>query len=1074
MSGSIKGITLEIGGNTTKLTQALKAPQKETIALRSKLKDVNSALKLDTKNVDLLNQKQRLVTQSIDSTEAELKLLKEAQRQYIESGKDLDSTEYIELEKKIAVVSRSLERLQEQQNNFNGEVQAMGLKLTEFGDKTTDLGKKFLPVTAGVTAVGAAAGAAWAELDEAYDGIAAGTGATGEALEALQASFDNVYGSFPASSADVSTAIADINTRFGLTGDALEQASTQFLKYAQVNNTDVSGSIENVAKAMYDAGIPTEELGTVLDKLTVASQASGLPVDQLSEALSKNGVNMRELGFSTDETIALLTTFEKSGVDASTVLTGMKGAVKNCAKEGKDAKTEMANMFEAIKNGSATAADAQELFGSKAGTALYNYAKEGKLNIEDMMSALDGSAGGLDATFEAMQDPADDMTVALNNLKLAGADLGDAIQSVLAPMIEKIADACKRAAEWFGSLSDEQKETVVKLGLVAAAIGPVLIAVGKISSGLGSLIGYFGNVSTVGGKVLSFFTGLTGSTGLAIGAMAGIAAAIGAVIGAFVHLWTSNEEFRNKMIEIWNKIVSKVREFCQGIVDRINSLGFEFENITEVIRAVWEGFCEFLAPIFEGIWNNISVILSSALDTIMGIVDFFISLFKGDWRGCWEAIKSIVSGIWEGIVGVFQNVLNTLKGALDVVLGWFGTSWEECWGNISTFFTDIWNGISETFSNVWNGITSFVTEVWNNISSTCSNIWNGIVQFFGTLLSGLVNTFSTIWNNIWNFLSGLWNGISTTCSDVWNNISAFIGDLLNNISTTFSDIWNNISTFLSDLWNGIKQTASDLWNGIKDTITDAINNAKQKLSDIWNNIKQTATDTWNNIKTAVTKPIDEAKQKLSDAWNGIKQTASDTWNGIKTTCSNVWNGIKGAITTPINDAKNKVKEIIDNIKGFFKFTFKWPRIPLPHFAIKPPGWKIGDLLKGSIPSLGINWYAKAMNAGMILTRPTIFGMQDGNLLAGGEAGAEAVVGVSSLRQMIMSAVNASAARFMPASSSGSVVVNTAIDYDRLADAMVASLSGVQLQSTVNVGGQRVADEILPLIDRGLTKRSKRR
>lgn len=998
MAGNIKGITLEIGGTTTKLTQALKEPQKESMALRSKLKDVNAALKFDTKNVDLLRQKQEIVTKSISSTESELKLLKQAQEEYKNSGKDLNSDEYIALEKKIALTERALENLRGQQSNFNSELQAMGLKIGEFGEKTEALGKKFLPVTAGVAAVGTAATAAWSELDEAYDGIAAGTGATGDALEDLQQSFDNVYGNFPAESADVSTAIADINTRFGLSGKTLEDASIKFLKYAQVNNVDVSGSIENVAKAMYDAGIPTEELGTVLDKLTVASQASGLPVDQLSEALSKNGVNMRELGYSTDETIALLTTFEKKGVDTGTVLTGMKAAVKNCAKEGTDAKVEMANMFEAIENGSATAADAQALFGAKAGAAIFNYASEGKLNITDMMAAIDGSAGGLDATFEAMQDPADKMTVALNNLKIAGADLGDAIQQTLAPLIEKLADACKKAAEWFGNLTDSQKELTVKLGLAAAAIGPVLIAVGKLSKGVSAMITYFGTATTVGGKLLASIKSLWAGLSIGVAPLMAIVAAVAAVVGAFVTLWNNNEEFRNRMVEIWNQIVGRIQEFFQGITERINQLGFDFDNIVEVIKAIWQGFCDFLAPIFEGVWNNIAIVIDTALDTIMGIIDFFISMFKGDWQGCWDAVSSIASGIWEGIIGIFQNVLNTLKGALDTVLGWFGTSWEECWGNISTFFTEVWAGIQTVFTDVWNAITTFVTEVWNNIS--------------------------------------------TTCTDIWNGISTFISGLLTGIQTKFSEIWNGIKTFVTATWDGIKTTCTDVWNGIKKAISD---------------------------------PIENAKKTVSDVMDSIKAKCSDVWNGIKTTCTDVWNGIKRAISDPIDNAKKAVGDAIDAIKGFFNFNFQWPHLPLPHFAIHPPGWKIGDLLKGKIPTLGIDWYAKAMDAGMILTRPTIFGMgENGQLLAGGEAGSEAVVGVQSLRQMIDAAVNVAASRYVRPAASAPIIIEHEIDYGRLAESLVASLSSVQVKNTVNVGGQRVVDEILPLIDRGLAKQAKRR
>ena len=1011
MAGNIKGLTIEIGGTTTKLTQALKEPQKETAQLRSKLKDVDGALKFDTKNVDLLDQKQRLLTQTIGSTENELKLLKQAQQEYKDSGKDIDGAEYVALEKKIGITEKALENLKAQQNNFNGELQAMGIKVGEFGEKTEALDKKFLPVTAGVAAVGTAATAAWSELDEAYDGIAAGTGATGEALKDLQQNFDNVYGSFPADSADVSAAIADINTRFGLSGQALEDASTKFLQYAKVNNVDVSGSIENVAKAMYDAGIPTEELGTVLDKLTVASQASGLPVDQLSEALSKNGVNMRELGYDTDETIAILTTFEKQGVDTSTVLTGMKGAVKNCAKEGKDAKVEMANLFQAIQDGSATAADAQELFGSKAGTAIYNYAKEGKLNINDMMEVIGNSAGGLEATFNEMLDPADQMQVAMNNLKIAGADLGSAIQSALASMLDKLAEICKKLADWFKGLSDGQKDLIVKLGLLAAAIGPTLIAIGKMSKGLSGMIKYFGSAETYGGKLIASIKGFAGASSIGVGAFAGIAAAVAAVGGAFITLWNTNEEFRDTMIGIWESIVGKVQEFCQGIVDRINALGFNFEDITEVIKAVWKEFCDFLAPIFEGVWKQVEVIVSAALDIVLGIVDTFIALFQGDWDGFWKGIQEVWDACWNYVNDTVKNVLDTILGLVSEFLSWFGIEWtpnfeeinqkwQEIWGSIGNFIDEIIKAIQELvagfidlFNGDWDGFCAHVSEAWNIL-------WEGIKQFG----------------------SDIWNAIKDLFSGVWENIKQIFSDILQAIKSKCEEVWNSIKNFLSGIWDGIKGTCQNVWNTIKDAIINPI------------------TDAWNRVQT-------------------------------------IFGNIQSWITDKINSARDAVGNAIDAIKGFFNFEFHWPHIPLPHFSISGSANPL-DWFSGGLPSIGIEWYAKAMNNGMILDQPTAFGINaQGQVMAGGEAGPEAVIGVNSLRQMITDAVEQAAQRKLEQIRQMQDQPESAgmeIDYERMAAALLAGLSGVVLQNNVNIGLKQVLNEMLPLIDAGLEKRKKRR
>ena len=170
---------------------------------------------------------------------------------------------------------------------------------------------------------------------------------------------------------------------------------------------------------------------------------------------------------------------------------------------------------------------------------------------------------------------------------------------------------------------------------------------------------------------------------------------IAVLVAAFKHLWDTNDGFRENILATWAKIKETISGFCQGIVDRLNGLGFEFKSITEVIKAVWNGFCDFLAPIFEGAFSFISTVLSTVLDHILNVVDFFIAVFHGDWSAAWEAVKNIFTNLWEGILSVLSSILETMKGVLDAVLGWFGSSWEQAWTAIKTFFVNIWTGIKE-------------------------------------------------------------------------------------------------------------------------------------------------------------------------------------------------------------------------------------------------------------------------------------------------------------------------------------------------------------------------------------------
>lgn len=921
MAGNIKGITLEINGSTTKLVDALKAPIKQSRELQSSLKNVNAALKLDPKNVDLLNQKQQLLSKTIGSTKEELTLLKDAQKQYIDSGKDLTGTEYTELERKIATTQRTLENLEAQQNNFNGSVQAMGMKLGEFGEKTEKVGTAMLPVTAGVSALAAGSFAAFNEIDEGYDIIITKTGATGEAAESLQKSMDSVFGSLPTSAADAGIAIGEVNTRFGLTGESLEQLSSQFILFAQINETDLNGAIGSVNKNLQIFGLGAEDAQGYLGLLTTQAQATGISVDDLMNSVQKNGPVFKEMGLSIDESVNLLAQFEKNGVNAESALAGLKKAQQNATAEGKNLSQSLGETMEAIKGASSETEALQiatELFGKKGALEMTQAIREGRFSVDELASGLDDFKSTVTDTFEGTQDAPDKLTTAMNNLKIAGKEIGETLLTALAPVFEKLVNAAKKLAEWFSSLSDGQKEMILVAGGLAAAIGPVLIAIGKMSTGLSALITYFGSAETMGGKLIAALGGISAP-------VVAVAAAVAALVAAFVHLWNTNEEFRAKITEIWNSIVEAFQNFFQGIVDRLNALGFQFKDITEVLKTLWDGFCAFLAPVFEGAFQFIATTLETILNVLTGLFDVFSGLFTGNWVLLWQGVKEVFEGIWNGIKDWFDNILNTMKDILDVVCGWFGTTWEETWNGIKSFFEGIWDGIS-------------------------------------------------------GFFSGAVEGIKTAASNAWNWIS---------------------------------EKTQSIWNGIKDHIINPI----------------------------------------SDAWNKVSEVFGNIYNWIK---------------DKIEGARDIVSHAIDAIKGFFNFEFHWPHIPLPHFSISgsinPLDW-----FDGGLPSIGIEWYAKAMPSGMILDGPSVFGMNGKTLLAGGEAGKEVIVGANSLMGMIHSAVQSS----MMSRSSETVPV-VEIDYSKIGQEMKQAVLALSLEANLSMDGRTLARQLVKPMDQELERLSRGR
>ena len=921
MAGNIKGITLEINGSTTKLVDALKAPIKQSRELQSSLKNVNAALKLDPKNVDLLNQKQQLLSKTIGSTKEELTLLKEAQKQYVDSGKDLTGMEYTELERKIATTQRTLENLEAQQNNFNGSVQAMGMKLGEFGEKTEKVGTAMLPVTAGVSALAAGSVAAFSEIDEGYDIIITKTGATGEAAESLQKNMDAVFGSLPTSAADAGIAIGEVNTRFGLTGESLEQLSSQFIQFAQINETDLNGAIGSVNKNLQIFGLGAEDAQGYLGLLTTQAQATGISVDDLMNSVQKNGPVFKEMGLSIDESVNLLAQFEKNGVNADSALAGLKKAQQNATAEGKTLSQSLGETMEAIKGASSETEALQiatELFGKKGALEMTQAIREGRFSVDDLSSGLDDFKTTVTDTFEGTQDAPDKLTTAMNNLKIVGKEIGETLLTALAPVFEKLVNAAKKLAEWFSSLSDGQKEMILVAGGLAAAIGPVLIAIGKMSTGLSALITYFGSAETMGGKLIAALGGISAPVVAA-------AAAVAALVAAFVHLWNTNEEFRAKITEIWNSIVEAFQNFFQGIVARLNALGFQFEDITEVLKTLWDGFCAFLAPVFEGAFQFIATTLETVLNVLTGLFDVFSGLFTGNWDLVWQGVKEVFEGIWNGIKDWFDNILNTMKDVLDVVCSWFGTTWEETWNGIKSFFEGIWDGISGFFSGAIEGIKTAASNAWNWISEKTESIWNG-------------------------------------------------------------------------------------------------------------------------IKVHIINPI-------SDAWNKVSEVFGNIYNWIK---------------DKIEGARDIVSHAIDAIKGFFNFEFHWPHIPLPHFSISgsinPLDW-----FDGGLPSIGIEWYAKAMPNGMILDGPSVFGMNGKTLLAGGEAGKEVIVGANSLMGMIHSAVQSS---MMSRSSEPLPVVE--IDYSRIGQEMKQAVLALSLEANLSMDGRTLARQLVKPLDQELERLSRGR
>lgn len=993
MASRIKGITVEIGGDTTGLDKALKSVNSSIRTTQSSLKDVSKLLKLDPTNTELLTQKQKLLKDAIGSTKEKLDALKLAQEQakaQMESG-DLGQEKYDALQREIIETEQELKCLQEQAIESNAalaKIEEVGDKLQTAGDKISGAGQKLLPVTAAVAGLGTAAVKTTADFDTSMSQVQATMGITKDAMSELNGESVNTVealrdlakqmGSETAFSASECADAMNYLALAGYDTQAIYDTLPTVLNLAAAGGIDLASASDMVTDAMSALGMETSEADTMVDQMSMTASTTNTSVAQLGEAILAIGATAKTVKGGTAELNTALGILANNGIKGAEGGTHLRNVIlalqsptdkaaacmESLGVEVYDSEGNMRSLNDILGDlntsmDGMTSAEKQNIISSifnKTDLAAVNSLLSNTGDSWDNLQQSITESGG--AAQQMADTQLDNLSGQITILKSALEGLAISFGEILMPKIRAAAKKIQEFVDKLNGMNDEQKETVVKIAAVVAAIGPMLILFGKVTSTVGTAMkGFSGltkGIAKLGVKIAGSSGSITG-LGSALSAVAGPVLAVVAVIGtlaaAFATLWKTNDEFRENIIGTWNQIKETVSGFCQGIVDRLNSLGFEFESITEVLSAVWQGFCELLAPVFEGVFNHIANTLSTVLDVILGIVDVFISVFQGDWSGAWEAVKGIFTTMWEGLVSWFENILNTLKGVADVLLGWFGTSWDE-----------VWNSVSTTFTNIWNGITTFFSETWETIK----NVVSVGIQFIGSLLEAA-------WDIITLPFQLIWENCGDTITSIWETIKTTVGNAIKAVSST-----------LSSVMNAIQKTISTIWTAISTKISTVVNSIKTTVSTVFNAIKTTATTIWTGIKASISTVVDGVKTKVTTVFNSVKSTLSSVFSSIKSTATSVWNGIKSAITGPIDQAKTHISNALNSIKNFFaNCKLSLPHIKMPHFSISGSF----SLNPPSVPHLSVSWYKE----GGIMTDPTLFGFNGSSLMAGGEAGPEAIL-----------------------------------------------------------------------------------
>mgnify|MGYP002642668748 CR=1 FL=1 len=1070
--------------------------------------------------------------------------------------------------KQEAAVNQSKAALTEMEaelKNVNAELarapfDEYAAKAEKVGGTLTSVGQKLLPLSTGIAGLGVAAVKTTADFDSEMSKVSAISGATGTDLDKLRGKAREMGAKTKFSASEAAQGMQYMAMAGWKTQDMMDGLEG-IMNLAAASGEDLASTSDIVTDALTAFGLSAKDSSHFSDILAAASSNANTNVSMMGETFKYAAPVLGSLGYTAEDAALAIGLMANAGIKSSQAGTSLRGAITNLAKPTDtvaaamdkygisltDSSGKMLSLRELMEQlrqklgGLSEAEQAQAaaaLFGKNAMSGMLAIINGSDKDFEKLAGAIDNCDGSSEKMANTMNDNLQgQITILMSQLQELAISFGE----ILMPKIRDIVTHIQNFVDKLNAMDEGQKETILRIGMFVAALAPMLMGLGKVITFSANVSRALGTLSAGLVKAGGFSGVFTKALGLITSPAAIVVGAIAAITAVIIHLWNTNEDFRNTIMAIWQKIKDAFTTFAAGISERLSALGITFSDVTSAIKTIWDGFCNLLAPVLEAAFNTIAIALQTAFNVILGIWDVFSAVFSGDWSGAWEAVKGIFSSVWDGLKEYFSTIIGAVKGVADVFLGWFGTNWETVWNGVKTFFEGIWNGISTFCTTVWNGIVTNVTAfcttvhdtistifnavkdvvsnvwetiknvvqvaimfivevikaafelitvpfrfIWENcrdtiisvwetiksavqtainfvkdniitpvmnaISTTITTVWNAIQTTFTTVINAIKSAVQTAWNFMKdNVITPVMNAISTTITTVWNTIKTTFTTVINAIKSAVQTAWNfmkdsvitpvmnGIKTVITTVWNAIKTAVQTVVNAIKTTVQTVFNAVKTTVTTIWNAIKTGTTTAWNAVKTAVTTPINAAKSAVTSAINGIKSTISSVWNSVKSATSSTWNAIKTAITTPINAAKTAVGNAISAIRSKFNFSWSLPHLKLPHpsisgsFSLNPP----------SVPHFSISWYKN----GGIMTKPTAFGAAGDTLLAGGEAGAEAIL---PLKQF----------------------------YDRLGDMLDKKLDAIMTGTTVYVyvtmDGEVVATKVYSKVEEKFTDEIKRR
>ena len=867
VASRIQGITVEIGGDTTKLSTALSKVNKEIRNTQAQLKDVNKLLKLDPGNTDLMAQKQKLLTQAISETKEKLDALKLAGQQASEAlaRGEISQNQYDALQREILETEKALEELEKQADRSAVALQkigATGEKLKSVGSSIEGVGKKLMPVTAAVGGLGAAAIKVAADFDSGMSQVAAVTGATGKELDALREKAREMGSKTKFSASEAAEAMNYMAMAGWKTGDMLDGIEG-IMNLAAASGEDLAATSDIVTDALTAMGLSAKDSGHFADILAAASSNANTNVSMMGETFKYCAPVAGALGFTAEDTAEAIGLMANAGIKSSQAGTAMRtmltsltgevtfvgdafgkltiettntdGSMRSLGEILADCRVAFSQMSESEK-----AANAEALVGKNAMSGFLAVMNAAPADIEKLNNAINNCDGTAEKMASTMQD---NLAGQLTILKSQLEELAISIGEILMPSIRQIVGWIQGLVGWLNGLDEGTKKIIVTIALVLAAVAPVLIVIGKVVGAIGTIMTVIpqlaGAVSAVAGFV----------SGTVIPAITSVVAAIGwapvaiaAVIAIIILLWNKCEWFREAVTAIWEAIKSATIAVWNAVGTFLLNL---WTRIVETGKTVFQGLSSFFAVCWQGIQNMFTTVLT--------------------------AISALFCTIWNGI----HMTVVTVGTAIQTFL-------TTAWTAIRTVITTILMAIQTVFTTVWNAVKTVVTTVVSAIQNFITAAWNTIKLVVTTAMNNIWSVVSSVWGIVGSVTTSVLNAMKAAVSSVFGNVVSSIRNAMGKVYSTIVSGFKQAVSFITGLASSAFRWGADLIGGIVNGIRSCIGNVVSAVSDVANTIRShlhfsvpdegplTDYESWMpDFMKGLAQGIEKSKGMVKDAVSGL-------------------------------------------------------------------------------------------------------------------------------------------------------------------------------------------------------------